>query len=271
MAGEGIIESPILLGVPVGGTTGQVLVGVTGAAPAWSSSPSVLGTVTAKPSGTAGIRLDPNAATGDFTLSLSPKNLTASRRVSFPDRDLDLSPLYSDGTNLGIGVAPTAGNGLLQLASGTTKANGISMGTDLFVYRESGTRLAIADGASKKVQINPTYIEIGVADGSTSDQTTLIDFHASEGTTGQTDYSSRIIRSAGANGAFMIDNKGTGEVQITSNGAVHLRLGSGGEWHFSGGTPVAKPTLPAAATDAATTQALANAIRTALINNGLAA
>lgn len=37
--------------------------------------------------------------------------------------------------NLGIGVTPTAGNGLLQLASGTTKANGIAFGTDTFLYR----------------------------------------------------------------------------------------------------------------------------------------
>ena len=38
-------------------------------------------------SGTAaGIAIDPNAATGDFTLSLSPANITAARRWSFPDR-----------------------------------------------------------------------------------------------------------------------------------------------------------------------------------------
>jgi hypothetical protein len=43
-------------------------------------------TISAKPSGTAGVSLDPNAATGDFTLSLSPANITAARRWSFPDR-----------------------------------------------------------------------------------------------------------------------------------------------------------------------------------------
>jgi hypothetical protein len=39
---------------------------------------------------------------------------------------------------------------------------------------------------------------------------------------------------------------------------------------FNGGTPVGKQTLPAAATDTASTMALANALRTALINLGLA-
>jgi trimeric autotransporter adhesin len=39
---------------------------------------------------------------------------------------------------LGIGAAPTTGNGLLQLASGTTKANGIAFGADTFLYRSAG-------------------------------------------------------------------------------------------------------------------------------------
>lgn len=48
--------------------------------------------------------------------------------------------------NLGIGVTPTAGNGLLQLASGTTKANGIAFGTDAFLYRDASNSLT-TDGA----------------------------------------------------------------------------------------------------------------------------
>lgn len=51
---------------------------------------SVSGTIATKPSG-AGIQLDPNGATGDFTLSLSPANLTANRRVTFPNQDLTFS------------------------------------------------------------------------------------------------------------------------------------------------------------------------------------
>lgn len=38
---------------------------------------------------------------------------------------------------LGIGVTPTAGNGLLQLLSGTTKAYGVAGGTDAFFYRDA--------------------------------------------------------------------------------------------------------------------------------------
>lgn len=40
---------------------------------------------------------------------------------------------------------------------------------------------------------------------------------------------------------------------------------------FYGATPIVRPTVSAAATDAATTQTLANSLRTALINLGLVA
>lgn len=40
---------------------------------------------------------------------------------------------------------------------------------------------------------------------------------------------------------------------------------------FYGATPVARPSVSVAATDAATTQTLANSLRTALINLGLVA
>lgn len=48
---------------------------------------------------------------------------------------------------LGVGTAaPTSGNGLLQLTSGTTKANGIAFGTDTFLYR-SAAGVIKTDGA----------------------------------------------------------------------------------------------------------------------------
>lgn len=43
-----------------------------------------------------------------------------------------------------------------------------------------------------------------------------------------------------------------------------------GKVGFFGATPIVEPTVAAAATDPATTQALANSIRTILINLGLA-
>lgn len=52
----------------------------------WQSQLQLSSTIRTKPNGLAGIQLDGNAATGDFALSLSPANLTAARRWSFPDR-----------------------------------------------------------------------------------------------------------------------------------------------------------------------------------------
>lgn len=52
----------------------------------WQSQLRLSSTISSKPNGLAGIQLDGNAAAGDFLLSLSPANLTAARRWSFPDR-----------------------------------------------------------------------------------------------------------------------------------------------------------------------------------------
>lgn len=56
--------------------------------------------------------------------------------------------------NLGIGVTPTAGNGLLQLASGTTKANGVAFGTDTFFFRSgAGTVDCVASSGASQVRV----------------------------------------------------------------------------------------------------------------------
>ena len=52
---------------------------------------------------------------------------------------------------------------------------------------------------------------------------------------------------------------------------VTLGFSSSTPISFYGATPVARPTVSAAATDAGTTQTLANSLRTALINLGLVA
>lgn len=52
---------------------------------------TALGSMAAKPSATAGVKLDPNSATGNFTLSISPANLTADRRTTLPNADLTIT------------------------------------------------------------------------------------------------------------------------------------------------------------------------------------
>ncbi len=63
----------------------------TAAAIATDQSLATTSTVASKGTGAAGISLDRNAATGDFTLRLSPANLTANRRLTLPDADTTIT------------------------------------------------------------------------------------------------------------------------------------------------------------------------------------
>jgi hypothetical protein len=69
-----------------------------------------------------------------FASTVDVTTLTADRTITIPDASGTIPTLDANG-NLVLGATPTAGNGLLQLASGTTKANGIAFGTDTFLYR----------------------------------------------------------------------------------------------------------------------------------------
>jgi hypothetical protein len=66
-------------------------------------------------------------------------------------------------------------------------------------------------------QYNNESIELG--NQGTGDRNSLIDFHSS-GTPGAIDYSARIIREAGVNGAYKFENLGTGGTQFVDNGTV---------------------------------------------------
>lgn len=78
---------------------------------------------------------------------------------------------------------------------------------------------------------------------------------------GWTDSTSATRKGRGMIGAY--DTTFREAIRVGTNGSAALLS-------FFGGSPVAKQSLPAAATDAATTQALANALRTLIINYGLA-
>lgn len=117
---------------------GQVLVSAgVATAPAWSAYPSVTGTATSKQAAAAGIGLDHNSATGNFTLWLSPANLTASRRMIFPDYDTtwpaadSAGVLTSDGAGAlswGAGTPPSA-HDILSASHGDTLAAGVLDGS----------------------------------------------------------------------------------------------------------------------------------------------
>lgn len=140
-----------ILGVPFGGTTGQILTGVTGAAPAWSNwlngnlglGRAPLYPLTVKTATDNVLSLvDGGAGNGvylyahnDANSNVQKLNYQAAQHKFSIGSGNTLALLIDAAGNCGIGVTPTAGNGLLQLAAGTTKANGIAFGTDSFLYR----------------------------------------------------------------------------------------------------------------------------------------
>lgn len=119
------------------------------------------------------------------------------------------------GDLVGIAVSPTAGNGLLQIASGTTKANGIAFGTDGFLYRASANELRLDQGAS---QTQFTCI---------SNATQLI------------------VQSLGGATVGQIGTGSNHTLNIITNNSSRIVISNTGQIHMFGGTPVTRSTYGA--------------------------
>ncbi len=83
-------------------------------------------------------------------------------------KDLDAVRMHLDTAgNLGICATPVAGNGLMQLANGTTRANGIAAGTDCFMFRDSSAQMThdcnINLASTRVLKVNGTQV-IGARD-----------------------------------------------------------------------------------------------------------
>ena len=99
------------------------------------------GQVTVKPAGLAGIQLDCNGATGDFTASITPANLTGNRRWTLPNRDDTFAGLGAQ-TFLGAQIF----NAAITMPNGSTAAALAASGTDVNEVR--GITVANNSGAS---------------------------------------------------------------------------------------------------------------------------
>jgi hypothetical protein len=92
-----------------------------------------------------GLRLSVNRSDAGVAAEIvggaTPTN--ASGKVQFGGGSGTVSGDWFIGGTLLLNTTLSAGNGLLQLASGTTKANGIAFGTDVFMYRIGAGALKI--------------------------------------------------------------------------------------------------------------------------------
>lgn len=162
--------------------------------------------------------------------------------------------------SLGIGTTPTVGNGLLQFASGTTKANGAMFG-DVPVYRFQSYGLAIDTNASSGHQVR-------VYDDASSPTLAI---RAADNVYAQLLF--RTYNGVTEDDRFRARADGSGLLWQTWNGSAWtdmLKVSTTGVLAFYGASGSTRQTAAAAATDAATTQTLANSLRTILINLGLA-
>lgn len=140
--------------------------------------------------------------------------------------------------NLGIGVTPTSG---AKFQLGTGQSNGIgfqSGGTlDTFLYRDSAAILAMPDGNTLSVtKTGFKLTHLGTATGNYA----AIDFFADGSLNGS-------LFTASAAHSATYDRLNLGAISahglaFITNNTRRIRIGSAGELHFSGGTPVSKPT-----------------------------
>jgi hypothetical protein len=150
--------------------------------------------------------------------------------------------------NLGIGVTPTPGNGLLQIANGTTIANAIAFGTDVFLHRLSSATLNLVGALKISGQLlRPNDIGILTLSGTSS-----------------VDNVEARIDICGKSHATLANNlylRGATVSLTGQSGAPFANFSSAG-FHLRGGTP-ATPSAFSAWTGTATRSAIATGSATA--------
>lgn len=117
-------------------------------APSWSTSMALLSTIASKQAAAAGISLDHNSATGNFTLRLSPANVTANRRWSFPDRDDTAAGLAAQtftGTQTISGTSSLPASGQVTIGGGVLTAYNAS-GDSIRVIQAAGSTARFSVG-----------------------------------------------------------------------------------------------------------------------------
>ena len=171
------------------------------------------------------------------------------------------SARFNAAEAISCGMAATAGNGLLQLASGTTKANGVAFGTDTWLFRKAGGQVQLESGNSNRLTLHTINNDYSVLEFLTNDSSAhTVHLQGSS-------YGLEVISTAGNNGLRVGFTAGANNpYKLWVNGASRFD----GNVGFNSTAPIAKPTAAAVATDAATTQTLANSLRTILIDYGLA-
>ena len=171
-----------------------------------------LSLILSQPAGTAGISLDPNAATGAFALALSPANLTAARRWSFPDRSDTVAGL---GAQTFTGAQTFAST--LSLSSSVAGTYGTTV-TNTSAAAGAGASYTAANDAAAAVTfgINGSgYGTYGIFSGSSA----IVYASNAAGISIMADNATGVIKFATGGNSEKMKIAATGDVSISSSTA----------------------------------------------------
>ena len=171
--------------------------------------------------------------------TLTTVNMTTTNLI-----DTNITAGSANITNATIATARITSN-LLALGNSNTLGNLFTTGGNVGIGTTAPSCLLTIQGPSAAGQTTFVGDAIEIGGGRSSDGVAYIDFHTAEATYG--DYSMRLIRESGANGASTLGHRGTGPIQYicqdagaqiwaTSN-TERMRLTAGGNVGIGTATP----------------------------------
>lgn len=228
-------------------------------------------TVTSKATGAAGIALDTDAATGNFTGSLSPSNLTGTRRWTFPDASVVVSGSASALTSGRVPFATTGGlltdsanftfSTTVCTIANTTSASSPTTGAFVVGNGTAATSVAIGAGnvnlggnltsagpanritigsvssSGTSLQITKTITSTATADFGINNVTTLN--NATSKSSGNTGINGNVATSSGSNSTTGQTAGVIGSVDANSTTATHaLFIGVQGAVRLGAGNTI---------------------------------
>lgn len=177
---------------------------------------------------------------GRISSSLMPRNFDYSPGIYANGQSLSLVgtdhvylAFYPDGTAAGrkafFGFGGAADNNLSiyneisganvdMRATGAGSVNLYSNGVLTLEANDGRVWVRNSTASTGAAAIGTTYLELG--EGQTANQNAIIDLHASP----SVDYSTRILRYAGANGALLVRQDGTGAIQVFTSGNAPIEF-----------------------------------------------
>ena len=190
------------------------------------------GQITVKPAGLAGIQLDCNGATGDFTASITPANLTGNRRWILPDRDDTFAGLGAQ-TFTGIqlitnpAASTTTTTGALVVTGGVGVGGRLNVGSTTIIGTDPGGSELLRVGGGAR--FNNSFVITGASPVPVLNSTAATDATTSAYFSFQRNAAEKGWLGYGdaVSGLFKITNN-IGDIRLAPSGQVIIGTDPGG-------------------------------------------